>query len=154
MRMETNVLLEREWNAWIERFVATNNTSTTGPDVGVTAPTHTIPDETVLAITGLEPPLVFEEESAIAIREQSLELIKGFVKSKMKGIHKALAYALDQLLMDFAVAKFAPNTQKAALPLKEEMVHIVENIHDCLLHAVTQDVSGVVDLLGDMMSLK
>ena len=67
MQMETDLLLEREWNAWIERFVANvnnNNVTTSDADVGVVAPTHTVPDETVLANTGLEPPLVFQEESA------------------------------------------------------------------------------------------
>ena len=150
-KMETDMLLDREWNAWMERFVRIE--SPDDSDSRVTAP-HVVPDEAVLAITGLMPPIVFQEESAISIRKESLELIKGFVKSKMKGMHTALAYAIDQLLMEFAVAKFVPDTAKPALPLREEMVNIVENIHERLLQTVTQDVSGIVDLLGDLMSLK
>lgn len=152
VKMETDDLIEREWHAWIERFVYVK-TPTTDGDV---APSATVvPYEAVLAITGLEPPVVFlEEESIVAIREQSLELVKRFVKSKMKSVHKVLAIALDQLLMEYANAKFAPNTSKAALPLREEMVNIVESIHERLLQAVTKDVSGIVDLLGDMMTLK
>lgn len=149
VKMETDELLEREWNAWIERFVFVKTTTTDGDRATA------VPDDAVMAITGLEPPVVFlEEESIVSIREQSLELIKGFVKIKMKTVHKVLAIGLDQLLMEFAKAKFAPNTAKAALPLKEEMVNIVESIHERLLQAVTQDVSGIVDLLGDMMTLK
>jgi hypothetical protein len=56
--------------------------------------------------------------------------------------------------MDFAVAKFAPDTSKAAVPLKEQLVILVDKQHERMLQAVTKDVSGIVDLLGDLMNVK
>ena len=76
------------------------------------------------------------------------------MQAKMEKLHKFLSCAIDQFLMEFAIAKFAPDTSKQGLPLKEELVLVAEKQYQRLVQAVSQEVSGLVDLLGDVMRLK
>ena len=63
----------------------------------------------------------------------------------MQKLHEFLSRAIDQLLVEFAVAKFAPDKCKQTLPIKEVLVLGVQHQH--LVQAVLHDVSGLVNLL-------
>ena len=154
LKMSPQNLLEQEWKAWIEAALEQITIAVAPAVAELQIEQNTIPSETVLAIAGLDPPLPYEEESVPPVRDQCLALIEALVKNKMKKVNLLVAHAVDQFLMDFAVAKFAPDTSKAALPLKEQLVILVDKQHERMLKAVTKDVSGIVDLLGDLMDVK
>jgi hypothetical protein len=147
LRMHPQKLLEQEWKAWIEGFLKHDS----GNSTPISVPSNVTVD-TVLSIAGLSPLLKIQEENYPSIREQAHSLIKVFAMTKMKEVPKALAIAIEQFLLDFAVAKFAPDTSKKALPLRDELKRLVDTQYKSLHKLVTHDVSGIVDLLGDMMN--
>jgi hypothetical protein len=77
-----------------------------------------IPPETFLCIVGLQPPETDTGDSGLSVHAQSFDFVKGSVQAKMQKLNVFLSRTTDKLLIDFAVAKFAPDKCKQSLPLK------------------------------------
>mmetsp|Transcript_29047 Transcript_29047/g.47981 ORF Transcript_29047/g.47981 Transcript_29047/m.47981 type:complete len:361 (+) Transcript_29047:74-1156(+) len=147
-KLEAQKLFEDEWKAWIADFMIIVDND----DAATTA--LATPPKMVLDVAGLVAPQEVMEDSHLDVYAKSAEFVKNLVQPKFTRLWEYLSRAIENILMQYATLKFAPDTSRPSLPMKEELVLVVDKQHQLLVESITRDVSGMVDLLDNMMQLK
>jgi len=145
--MDTKPLMDQTWKKWMEdKFLQVKDVADMEES--------TSPSETVLSIAGLLPPQPVEPEVQ-STYNPSLAFLRDVIEAKLVCLNHYLSLAMDQILVDVAMAKFSPDTSsKQALPMAEQLLLAVDKLYQCLKQIIEFDVSGVVGVLENLMRLE